>query len=124
MAQLAGRKARGMASQAALAAYLRDHGWPWATDAGAGRSGADVLNTPGLAWECKARSGFDPLAWLKQAKTSRGLPLVAWRPNGYGLLTIGDWPVMTTLDHQVSLLRGAGYGDPEEPVDLGGVLSA
>lgn len=112
MTSIATRKARGMQTQAGFAAYLREHGFPWATDAGSGRSGVDILNTPGLSWEVKARADFDPLAWLREARSRPGLPLVLWRPNGYGLASIDAWPMMTLVGPGVELLRAAGYGDP------------
>lgn len=109
------RKSRGMATQAHVAAWFRDHGFPYATDAGAGRSGRDVLNLIGLACEVKARAGFQPLAWIKQAvKTAAGdLPFVVFRCNGQGEKTAGDWPVLLRLEDFTALVRAAGYGDPE-----------
>lgn len=109
MTHLAGRKARGMATQADLAGYLRTVGWPWATDAGSGRSGVDILNTPGLDIECKARADFNPLEWLRQADRG-GLAIVVWRPNGYGPASIEGWPAMLRLGPLVATLRAAGYG--------------
>ncbi len=116
MAALAGRKARGMATQAGLASYLREQIFPWATDAGPGRAGQDILNTPGLNIECKARADFSPLAWLKQAESwhsDQGPPLAiaVWRPNGYGFATIERWPAMLRLGPLVATLRAAGYGE-------------
>lgn len=117
---LASRKARGMQTQALTAGYLREHGFPWAVDTGAGRAGRDILNTPGLRIEVKARADFDPLAWLRQAARDLGggeLPLVLWRPNGMGPASIEHWPAMTLWGPLVSTLREAGYGDP---LDEGG----
>ena len=48
------RKARGMRTQLLVAEHMRVNGWPFATSAGAGRSGSDVLNTPDVAVEVKA----------------------------------------------------------------------
>jgi hypothetical protein len=96
------------------ARYLAEHGWPFAMPTGAGASGIDITGTPGLGWEVKARAGFDPMANLRQAVRNAGdnLPLVLLRPNGIGPASIGVWPVFTTLDHQIWLLRKSGYGDP------------
>ncbi len=107
------RKRRGAETQAALAGYLRDHGWPFATDAGAGRQGSDILNTPGLGWEAKARRDFSPLAWIRQADNGSGVPLCVHRPDGMGPATVANWPVTLRLSDVVTLLRAAGYGDPE-----------
>jgi hypothetical protein len=82
---------------------------------GAGTPGQDITGTPGLAWEVKARTGFEPMANLRQATANAGefnLPLVLLRPNGVGPAQIGSWPVFTTLDHMIVLLRTAGFGDP------------
>lgn len=60
------RKARGMRTQAVVTEWMRERGWPYAESAGAGRSGVDVKNTPGLAVEVKARRQFTPVEWAKQ----------------------------------------------------------
>ncbi|MCU1613134.1 MAG: hypothetical protein JWO98_674 [Frankiales bacterium] len=111
------RKSRGMATQALVAAWFRRRGFPFATDAGAGRPGRDILNLLGLACEVKARAGFSPLAWVKQAvKAAAGdLPFVVLRCNGQGPAAVGDWPVLLRLEDFTALVRAAGYGDPEEP---------
>lgn len=101
-----------MQTQALVARYLAENGWPFATDAGAGRSGTDVLNTPGLTWEVKARRDFTPEAWLRQAVAGDAVPLVVWRPNGAGPAGIENWAMMLRFGHGVHLLRDAGYGDP------------
>jgi hypothetical protein len=108
------RRARGAQTQRIVAAFLAGHGWPYATDAGAGRQGRDVLGTPGLAFEVKGRRDLDLTGWLRQAATCAGgdLPLVVHRPDGYGPARIADWPVTLRLEDAVALLRAAGYGDP------------
>lgn len=106
------RKARGMRTQLLVAEYLQERGWPFATSAGAGRSGVDVLNTPDIAVEVKARANLDPLAWVKQAeKAADGrLPFAVFRPNGMGE-DAGRYLVMLRLSDMTRLLREAGYGD-------------
>jgi hypothetical protein len=106
------RKSRGAQTQRLIAAHLQTNGWPHATDAGAGRPGSDILGTPGLAIEVKARRDFSPLAWIRQAGQQPGLPLVIHRPDGMGPATVGDWPVTLKLNDMLTLLRAAGYGDP------------
>lgn len=107
------RKRRGRDTELLAARYLAEHGWPYAQPTGAGASGIDITGTPGLAWEVKARTGFEPMANLRQAVANAGesLPLVLLRPNGHGPATIGIWPVFTTLTHAIALLHAAGYGD-------------
>ena len=114
MAANAHRKTRGAETQRAVAAYLATNGWPYATDAGAGRPGKDILGTPGLSIEVKARRDYDPLAWLRQAATSPGLPIVIHRPDGMGPATVANWPVTMRLADVVGLLRAAGYGNPTD----------
>lgn len=110
---MSSRKARGAATQRIVAGYLIAHGWPYATTAGAGERGRDILGTPGLAVEVKARRDYSPLAWLRQARANAGadLPLVVHRPDGMGEASIADWPVTLRLADAVRLLRAAGYGD-------------
>lgn len=101
-----------MRTQLLVAQYFAEHGWPHAKSAGAGRSGADVLDTPDLAIEVKARSGLDPLAWHKQAeKAADGrLPFVVFRTNGQGE-DAGNYFALLRLKDLVPILRAAGYGD-------------
>lgn len=108
------RKKRGRETELLAARYLAENGWPYAMPTGAGASGIDITGTPGLAWEVKARTGFDPMANLRQAirNADDAMPLVLLRPNGVGPAQIGIWPVFTTLDNAIWLLRKAGYGDP------------
>lgn len=101
-----------MRSQKVLAEHYAQHGWPYAESTGAGRSGVDITGMPGLAVEVKARRGFEPVAWLKQADREAGVPFVVFRPNGMGEQSIGKWGVLMTVDHHTELLRAAGYGDP------------
>lgn len=114
------RKARGAQTQALAAAWFRGHGFPFCTDAGAGRTGRDLLNLVGLAGEVKARAGFNPLEWIRQAvKAAEGdLPFVLLRCNGQGPTVIGDWPVIVRLSDFTRLVRDAGYGDPETAEDV------
>jgi hypothetical protein len=105
------RKQRGRATQGAVATYFAANGWPFAESTGAGRPGIDVTGMPGLACEVKARRGFSPLAWIRQAASGdHGLPFVVHRPDGMGPASIGSWPVTLRLADFTTLLRDAGYG--------------
>lgn len=110
----ASRRRRGSETQRAVAEYFAANGWPYATDAGAGRPGRDILNVPGLAIEVKGRRDYHPLTWLRQTARTAGpdLPLVVHRPDGMGLVRVAEWPVTIRLGDLVPLLRRAGYGDP------------
>lgn len=112
------RKHRGFRSQLAVANYLAAHGFPHAESAGAGRPGVDVLGLAGISLEVKARADLNPQAWMRQAKTSAGLPLVCFRPNGVGETRIEEWPCLVGLADLVRLLRAAGYGDPPSGIRL------
>jgi len=108
------RKQRGHETETAVATYLRGHGWPHAEPVGAGRQGADITGTPGLAIEVKARRDLKLTAWLKQAGKGLGAwPMVVHRPDGYGPEKVADWPVTMRLADVVAMLRQAGYGDEE-----------
>lgn len=102
-----------MRTQLVAAEWFRSRGWPFATSTGAGRSGVDIENMPGLSPEVKARRDFNPTGFLKQASTNRGdgLPFVVLRPDGYGEANVAKWAVLLTLDDFTGLLRKAGYGD-------------
>lgn len=102
-----------MNTQALAAEWFRRNGFPYATDAGPGRGGRDILNMPGCAPEVKARSNFEPLAWVRQAVANADgdLPFVVMRCVGQGPATIDDWPVILRLDDFTALLRFAGLGD-------------
>lgn len=110
----ASRKSRASETQRLIAAYWADNGWPWCTDAGSGRTGSDLLNTPGIKAEIKARRDLNLSAWLRQASSAKGpgLCLVVHRPDGFGPATIGDWPMTFRQEDGLILLRQAGYGDP------------
>lgn len=100
-----------------MAGYLAANGWPYATDAGAGRPGADILGCPGLSFEVKGRRDFSPLEWIRQAiKHGTGTPICVIRPDGMGPANVNNWPVVLRLEDLVTLLRQAGYGDPLEEV--------
>ena len=77
------RKDRGFRTERVVAAYLSQ----WWRSASIGRgSGKDIHNVP-FDIEVKARSDFQPLAWLKQVeKRSQGkeLSAVVCRMNGQG----------------------------------------
>ncbi len=79
------RKHRGYRTQKVIAEYLKQW-FPYADSAGAGRQGEDILNIPTMSIEVKARSDFQPLAWIKQAESNAAgkLPMVIMRCNGQG----------------------------------------
>jgi hypothetical protein len=65
--------------------------------------------------EVKARSAFQPKAWIdqvtKRAAKAGGLPLVVARLNGQGEKSPQDYLAFLRLGDLVDLLLKAGYGD-------------
>lgn len=115
------RIARGRRSQVVLAALMNRYGWPFAEAIFGAMPGRDLIGTPGLAVEIKATSD-NPLPQAlrqaaKHAGTSGDLPIVVWRPNGYGEDTIETWVMALTLADGLSLLAAAGYGDGGDRTD-------
>ena len=104
-----------MRTQLLVTQYLKERGWPYAESAGAGRSGTDVLGTPDIAVEVKARTDLNPLAWLKQAEAAADgrLPLAVFRCNGQGE-DAARYLTLLRLEDVVGLLRAAGYGTAQE----------
>ena len=80
-------------------------------------SGDDIQGTLDIAVEVKARTGFSPLAAIRQmqARRTSALPFAVLRMDGTGESTIDDWPVVVRLEDMVALLRAAGYGDTPKP---------
>lgn len=111
------RKHRGYRTQKVGAEHLAANGFPYAESTGAGRSGTDITGTPGIDWEVKARTGFDPSAAMKQLseRSKDGvLGIVLMRLNGQGESSVGDWCTIMRFDDVINLLRDAGYGTPRE----------
>ena len=78
------RKHRGYRTERVIESYLRQ----WWENASVGRgAGKDIHNVP-FDCEIKARTEFQPLAWLKQvtkrAAAHQELPFVVCRMNGQG----------------------------------------
>ena len=110
------RKHRGYATQRILAAYLHEHGFPFAEPVGAGRTGSDITGTIGIDWEIKARARFNPketIDQLLERSNGKDLPIAVMRLNGQGEASISSWVAMLTLQDLVVLLREAGYGEPQ-----------
>lgn len=107
------RKHRGYKTQDLVAKYLASHGFPYAMSAGAGREGSDITGTPGIDWEVKARTKFDPMGTMKQQanRVSDELPIAVMRLNGQGENSVGSFCVVMRFDELVLLLRKAGYGE-------------
>ncbi|UJQ86896.1 holliday junction resolvase [Streptomyces phage Treat] len=106
------RKHRGYRSQKVFAEYVRKV-FPFAEPTGAGRQGRDILGTPGAWFELKARTGFNPLAALKQVEKENDTEdhdVIVLRMNGQGEANIGEWVTCMRVDTLLKLLEEAGYG--------------
>jgi hypothetical protein len=109
------RRRRGFVTEELVAAYLAENGWPFAEAVPRGTGGPDIKGTPGIIWEVKARTGFDPMRNVRQvlANTPDGaMSDIVLRCNGQGPASIGLWPVFKTFEQEIRLLRQAGYGEP------------
>jgi hypothetical protein len=105
------RKYRGFSTERTVAKYLST--W-WAhADIGRG-AGKDITHVP-FDMEVKARSAFQPKAWIdqvtKRAAKSHDLPIVVLRLNGQGEGSPQDYLAFMRLGDLVDLLLKAGYGD-------------
>lgn len=109
MTRAQSRKHRGYETQRLLAARWRDNGlFPYTTDAGAGRQGSDLLNTPGLAVEIKARDAVSLPAGLRQAAEGAkpgDVPILVARHNGQGAASMDEWTVTMRLIDFENLVR-------------------
>jgi hypothetical protein len=107
------RRQRGNDTVNLTATYLKHNGWPFAEPVGTGRPGTDILGTPGLVWEIKARAQLTIAADMRQALThahNGQLPILLLRPNGMGPAAIHQWPTILPLNATIRLLHQAGYG--------------
>jgi len=104
------RKHRGYRTERVIESYLSQ----WWENASVGRgAGKDIHNVP-FDCEIKARTEFQPLAWLKQvtkrAATHSELPFVVCRMNGQGE-DAAEYLAFMRFGDLVQLLLRAGYGD-------------
>lgn len=111
------RKHRGYRTQRVVAQYLTQW-WEHAESAGAGRQGKDITGVP-FDLEIKARSAFQPKAWLDQVRQRvviGELPIVVMRFNGQGE-NASEYGAMLRFDDLVSLLLKAGYSEQSLQID-------
>jgi len=103
------RKHRGYRTERVIESYLSQ----WWENASVGRgAGKDIHNVP-FDCEIKARTEFQPLAWLKQVTKRSGgkeLPFVVCRMNGQGE-DAAEYLAFMRFGDLVQLLLKAGYGD-------------
>jgi hypothetical protein len=104
------RKHRGYRTQKVVAEFLQKW-FPYADSAGAGRQGSDITGVP-FDIEVKARSAFQPKAWLDQTrKRSDGkLSVVVMRFNGQGE-DAGEYGAMLRFSDLIQLLNKVDYSE-------------
>lgn len=111
------RKYRGFSTERVVAKFLSEW-WPHA-DIGRG-AGKDITHVP-FDMEVKARSAFQPKAWIdqvtKRASKAGDLPLVVSRLNGQGEANPQDYLAFMRLGDLVDLLLKAGYGEFQTDID-------
>jgi hypothetical protein len=103
------RVARGRKTQSLIAQWFRAHGWNTATSTEAFLSGKDIRNVDGFSIEVKATTAMPILTAITQAQNNADtgdIPIVVWRPNGFGETRISEWVAATTLEHMTALMRG------------------
>jgi hypothetical protein len=103
------RKHRGYRTERVIESYLRQ----WWGNASVGRgAGKDIHNVP-FDCEIKARTEFQPLAWLKQVTKRAGgkeLPFVVCRMNGQGE-DAAEYLAFMRFGDLVQLMLRVGYGN-------------
>jgi hypothetical protein len=95
------RRDRAREAELRLAEWLQANGWPDAEANQPARPGPDILHTPGLAIEVKAKAELALPAWLRQAGRQAPpgtIPLLIVRGARQGPADIGAWAAVQRLD--------------------------
>lgn len=114
------RIVRGRKTQALVAAWFAERGWPHATSRGSSEAGEDILHMGGVSIEVKASSRFDVLAAIRQSEANCDgkYPVVVHRPDGYGPERIDRWVASMSLAALTCLLIRAGLAEVPEDFAL------
>lgn len=114
------RQLRGRESEFIIARLYKRYGAKYAEAVPKFLSGRDIRNVPYIAPEVKSAVGFDVVAWTKQAKKNalpEEIPVVHYRPNGYGESKLNDWPVILRTEDFMRLCVMAGILEEEDNAD-------
>lgn len=105
------RVRRGRSTQTLVASWFAARGWPQAESRPASLPGEDILGMGDVSVEVKGSRDMPLLKALRQSQANaKGkLPLVVWRPDGFGPEKIGQWVCAMTLADMTTLLQKAGY---------------
>ena len=89
--------------------------WPHAEKTPNGRAGADILGTPGVAWEVKTGITWRT-EWMDQAERNGdgGVPVLVYLPPGCGEANVDRAYAIVPLSRVMDLLVAAGYAPPRE----------
>jgi len=101
---------RGNRAAAWVAAYLTAW-WSLAEKTANGRPGADIQNTPGVAFEVKTGATWRS-QWIEQAAgygLNGNLPVVVYLPPGMGEKSVHNAQAVMPLHVLMQLLEDAGY---------------
>lgn len=79
--------------------------------------GADLTGTGRFAVEVKARNRLDIGAWMKQAASRPGLPVLIIRLNMTGESSVSCWPVVIPHWLFMRLAHEAGYTEGDGPCE-------
>lgn len=107
------RRDRASETEAVAENFWQDL-WAACHRKGMSSAGADLRRTPGVAIEVKATRGLDMMQALKQARSNAEgleLPVVMYRPQGYGAEKVDEWPCLMFAADLRRLLGEAHYGD-------------
>ena len=106
------RVSRGRQTQALVAQYLAERGWPDAKSRPASLPGKDIYDCGLLAPEVKATAKGDLTGALRQARANAvdlDVPFVVYRPSGYGPERIDLWVAAFEFKEAVRVLNMAGF---------------
>lgn len=102
-------RAKGNRAAGWVANYLTAW-WPHAEKTPNGRAGADILGTPGVAWEVKTGITWRT-EWMEQAQRNAGagLPVLVYLPPGCGEANVNHAYAIVPLVTMMGILVDAGY---------------
>lgn len=111
-------KDKGTQAESLVAAYLREHGWPYAERralTGVLDKG-DITGCPGIAWEVKyANGGIRMGTWIGETVTERANAgadhgVLVIKPAGRGAAKIGSWlAVMISWDFDNLITKNSKF---------------
>lgn len=100
---------KGQRANRWVAAYLAGNGFPAAEALPNGRAGADILSTPGVAFEVKTGVTWRE-TWLAQARKYAGrVQVLVYLPPGIGETNVRNAQAVMPMHVLMQLLKEAGY---------------